>query len=106
MFIRWSNGVTLPFRRESEFIKVLSLTASFDRLKPILMLWTAKEPLTYKLLMVFAEKVNSSFSLADGSVIALNSIIHPSLIASFKYFIRLSFISGKFSCLDKSQTNA
>ena len=39
--------------------------------------WTAKEPLTYKLLMVFAEEVNASFPLADGSVLTVDYKLSP-----------------------------
>lgn len=39
--------------------------------------WTAKEPLTYKLLMVFAEEVNASFPLTDGSVLTVDYKLSP-----------------------------
>ena len=39
--------------------------------------WTAKEPLTYKLLMVFSEEVNASFPLADGSVLTVDYKLSP-----------------------------
>ncbi|MFQ7700565.1 MAG: InlB B-repeat-containing protein [Coriobacteriales bacterium] len=39
--------------------------------------WTAKEPLTYKLLMVFAEEVNASFPLADGSILTVDYKLSP-----------------------------